>query len=341
MTKVALHGAGMISMVHAASVKFLGYELTGVASRTSARAEKVASMFDSRATTYEALPEDADIVVVSTPPNRHMADAIRMINAGAAVLLEKPMCRTMYEADRIVDTAAAHGGRFAYGENLAYAPVIQMMLGLAPRVGRLTDLEVRALQGLPNWGAFTSDDWGGGALFDLGVHPLAVAMMLAAASGEGPVVAVSCTLRGSDRHRSDEHAEVRLHFGSGFTAKVVSSWQAGPEPMWDAQLAGHNGVLRAEIFPSPTLEHNGAPVQLPAPTGAMPLLEQLGFAAQLEALVEAVRARREPLMNAAFGREVLQIVLTAYTSAGRQGARVPLPYAGAIDRTPLQLWHGD
>jgi hypothetical protein len=46
-------------------------------------------------------------------------------------------------------------------------------------------------------------------------------------------------------------------------------------------------------------------------------------------------------MSAAFGREVLQVVLGAYTSAGRSGATVPMPFTGARDRTPLQLWRGE
>jgi predicted dehydrogenase len=173
---VALDGAGMIAMAHAASARHLGMDLTAVASRTSARAEKIAGTFGSVATTYDWLPGGADIVVVATPPQCHAEDTIRLLDAGAAVLVEKPLCRTLEEADRMVEAAARHGGRLLYCENLAYAPVITTMVALAGRVGTPTDLEVRSLQGLPTWGAFTTDEWGGGALFDLGVHPLALAM---------------------------------------------------------------------------------------------------------------------------------------------------------------------
>ena len=72
----------------------------------------------------------------------------------------------------------------------------------------------------------------------------------------------------------------------------------------------------------------------------MPLLEQLGYAAQLRALVDDVNAEREPMMSAAFGREVLQVVLAGYESAGLGGELVSLPFSGPRDRTPLQLWRG-
>jgi myo-inositol 2-dehydrogenase / D-chiro-inositol 1-dehydrogenase len=338
--KVALHGAGMIAVAHGAATKFLGYELTAVASRSEATAQRVADQFGATAVTYDELPGDADVVVVATPPQCHADDAVRFLEAGVAVLLEKPLCRTLDEADRIVDAAARHGGRLLYAENLAYAPVVQKMVSNAALVGTPTHLEVRSLQGLPGWGAFTTDEWGGGALFDLGVHPLGVAMMLANAAGLGRVTGVTASLRGGDGHGSDEHADVSLHFGNGFTARVVSSWQAGPEPMWDAQLAGDRGVLRAELLPAPRLEYNGDEVALPRATAPMPLLEQLGYAAQLRALVDDVNAEREPMMSAAFGREVLQVVLAGYESAGLGGELVSLPFSGPRDRTPLQLWRG-
>ncbi len=339
-TRVALQGAGMIAMAHAASAKFLGYDLVGVASRTAARAEQTAATFGTTSLTYEALPAGANVVAVSTPPQCHADDAIRMLEAGVAVLLEKPLCRTLDEADRIVTAAAAHGGKLLYAENLAYAPVVQRMVALAPRVGRATHLEVRSLQGLPTWGAFTTDEWGGGALFDLGVHPLAVAMLLANAVGEGRVVGVEAQLRGGAGHGSDEHAEVTLHFRSGFAAHVVSSWQAGPESMWDAQLAGEQGVVRADLQPEQRLEWNGDEVALPAATVTPGILETAGYVAQLRALVDDVARGVEPVMSAAFGREVLQVVLAGYTSAGRKGEQIPLPFTGPRDRTPLELWRG-
>ena len=338
MTNIALCGAGWISMAHAAAARQLGYPLVAVASRTVERAQQIADTFNTTAVTYDQLPDTAQVVVVATPPQCHAADSIRLLDAGAAVLLEKPLCRTMHEADQLVAAAARHGGRLLYGENLAYAPVIQRMIALVPRIGALTHLEVRSLQGLPTWGDFTSDEWGGGALFDLGVHPLAVALLLANAAGEGRPVAVSAGLRGGEGHGSDEHAEVTLRYRSGLTASVVASWQAGPEPLWDAQVAGQEGVLRADIIPTQVLELNGDEVALPEFNGPIPALDQLGYAAQLSALVDDIAVGREPVMSAAFGREVLQVVLAAYLSAGRRGDEVELPFTGPSDLTPLQLW---
>lgn len=335
---LALCGAGMISGAHAAAARLAGIRVVAVASRTAERARTMAEGLGAATVEYADLPAGADIVVVATPPAQHAGDALRLLQAGAAVLLEKPLCRTLDEADRLVAAADANHGRLLYAENLAYAPLVQRLISLTPKVGPLTHVEVRSLQGLPGWGAFTTDEWGGGALFDLGVHPLAVAMLVCGAAGLGRPTAVAATLRGGEGHGSDEHAEVTLHYGGGHTATVVASWQAGPEPTWDVQVAGEHGVLRAELLPVQRLEYNGDEVALPTTASEVPVLEDLGYLPQLRAFVADLDAGRPPVMDGRFGREVLQVVMAAYTSAGRAGAPQPLPFTGPRDRTPLELW---
>jgi predicted dehydrogenase len=341
----------MISRAHAAASRLARMPVVAVASRSHERAAERAAEFGARAVTYDELvaelrtrgAEDAiaaDIVVVSTPPGCHAADAIRLLEAGAAVLLEKPLCRTLEEADRIVAAARAHGNRLLYGENLAYSPVVQHLLAHTGELGPLTHLEVRSLQGLPTWGDFTSDEWGGGALFDLGVHPLAVALLCANAGGAGVPRGVRARLEGGDGHRTDEHAEVFLDYGDALTARVEASWRNEGPGVWDAQLASESGVLRAEVMPTPSLERNGEPIRLPPPTADIPVIETGGYLGQLLALANDVAHDEVPLMNADFGRLVLDVVCAAYRSAGRDGAREALPFEGPRDRTPLELWRG-
>lgn len=334
----------MISRAHGAAAVFSGLEIVAVASRSPERAAERAAEYGALAVSYDDLLSgrvQADVVVVATPPQCHADDVLRLLDTGAAVLIEKPLCRTLAEADAIVEAAARHGERLLYGENLAYAPSVQQLLTRVPDLGPLTHLEVRSLQGLPTWGEFTSDEWGGGALFDLGVHPLSVALLCANASGAGMPVSVSAELRGGQGHRSDEHAEVRLHYRAGLVATVISSWQAGPEARWDAQLASVSGVLRAELIPTPSLEFNGDTIDLPVVTAPLPAIEQFGYLAQLQSLVTDVARGETPMMSADFGRRVLEVVCAAYSSAGQGGELVSVPFAGPRDRTPLQLWRGE
>jgi predicted dehydrogenase len=330
----------MISGAHGAAARLLNMPVVAVASRTAARAAERAQQLQSVAVTYDQLPAGAKIVVVSTPPQLHAADALRLLEAGAAVVLEKPLCTTLADADALVAAAAANHQRVLYAENLAYAPAVSTMLGMVSGIGPLNHLEIRTLQALPTWGDFTSDAWGGGALFDLGVHPLAIAVLSGAAGGAGPVVSASCKLRGGEGHNSDEHAEVSLTFRSGLVGHVVSSWAYGPEQVWDAQLSSETAVLRIEFWPQPTLEHNGEPVHLPRSALALPFIEQLGYFGQLKAFEADLADSATPFMDVAFGRLILDIVCAAYQSARHDGRAESVPFTGDRTKTPLQLWHG-
>src|SRR5262249_6191148 len=158
----------------------------------------------------------------------------------------------------------------------------------AATIGPLTHLEVRSMQGLPTWGDFTSDEWGGGALFDLGVHPLAVAALAAGASGAGAGTSVRASLRGGTGHHSDEDAGVERTFASGLVGHVVSSWQSGPGQTWDAQLSSATDVLRVDFWPRPTLEHNGEPVMMMPSMLPLPFIEELGYLDQLRSFSDDI-----------------------------------------------------
>lgn len=335
---VALCGAGIIAGAHATAAASLGVEVSAVASRTPERASTLVARVGGRVVRYSDLPAGADIVVVETPPQCHHRDVLQALRAGAAVVVEKPLCTTLEQADEIVALAEASRDRLLYAENLAYAPVVGEFVRRVRALGTLTHLEVRALNPLPNRGGFTDDDWGGGALFDLGVHPLAVAV-LAAAPALPRLVQARLEGSRSGRHGTDELAEVVVQFDNGLRARVISSYRGGDTPQWDAQAASETGVVRAELLPQPHLEVNGTEVAIPSPTGKVPALEHYGYRGEWAAFLQNLASGTRPVMDAAFGRMMLDIVCAAYTSA-RTGAPEATPFTGPRDRTPLQLWRG-
>lgn len=335
---VALCGAGTASFAHLAAARHLGLPVVAVASRSPERARERAEQVGARAISYAELPAGADAVVVTTPPAQHASDVLRVLGAGAGVLVETPLCRTLAEADSIVAAAERPGARLLYGEHLAFAPVVHELLRRTPALGELTHLEVRALQPRPTWGDHTSEGWGGGVLFDLGVHPLALAVLAARVAGAGEVSGVSAVLRSGPGHGTDDTAEVLVSFSGGLTGRVVAHWHGSGPPVWDAQLASTTGVLRAELVPDPELTHDGVSVPLPRSATSPALIESYGYLGQLRTLVDDLAAGRRPFVDARFGRLVLEIVCAAYRSAGRGGVQVPLPFDGPRDLTPIELW---
>lgn len=334
---LAFAGAGWIATVHGLAVDHVpGLAITKVASRDQARAAQAAARLHADAVTYDDLPAGADGVVICTPPERHADQTLAAVAAGAGVLVEKPLCTTLAQADALVE-AEAGGARIAYAENLVHAPAVRAALAHTAQLDGIEVLEVRALQPRPTWGDFLTEAWGGGVLFDLGVHPLAVALLMAAPARP---VELRAVLEGADDHPVDEHADVTIRFDSELYARVIASWRE-PNPTWDAQVSSPDGVVHLELVPAVRLERNGVEVRLPPiPDGVPVQLEEMGYLAQIEAFATDLSERRMPEMGAAFGRSVLDVVCAAYLSAGRGSAWVDLPYAGPRDRTPLELWRG-
>ena len=338
MTALAFAGAGWVTAVHGLAVDALdSVHVVHVASRRGVSAGRRAEQTGAIVCEYTDLPGGADAVVVATPPAWHRQEAERAVDGGAAALVETPLAATLADADAIV--ALAERGLVAYGENLAYAPGVAEAVGACRRVGSLTYLEVRFAQGRPDWGRHRLEpEWGGGAFFDLGVHAVAVALLLAAPAR---AVAVEAVLSAGDDLEIDDDATATIEFDTGLRAEVRASWRAAA-PTWDAQAASAIGATRLELVPTPSVTLNGVEMPLPPPglSVGSPQLHHLGYVGQLAALAADVDARRKPRMTPQFGRHVLDIVCAAYRSA-RTGEPEALPFTGPRDRTPHELWTAD
>src|SRR5690606_30956777 len=227
-------------------------------------------------------------------------------------------------------------GQVAYAENLALSPAVAEAVDACRRIGTLTHLEVRFAQGRPPGGPDrTAPAWGGGAAFDLGVHALAVAVLMAAPAR---VVAVEADLGTPDDLEVDDDAALTLHFDTGLRALVRASCAVGA-PVWEAQAASPTSAVRLELVPSPSVELNGRALRLPPPPGGLltDQLHHLGYLPQLEALAADARTGRAPAVGPAFGRLLLEIECAAHTAA-RTGEAEAVPFSGPRDRTPRQLW---
>ena len=334
---LAFAGAGWIAAVHGYAVEHVdGVRISQVASRDPKRAAEAARRVGAEPCTYADLPAGADGVVVCTPPAQHAEQALAALAAGAGVLVEKPLCTTLELADRLVEAAAS--GQLAYAENLAHSPAVLLARTHVATLDAVDLIEVRSLQGRPTWGDFLTEGWGGGVLFDLGPHPIAVALLLAAPARP---VEVRARLRGADDHPVDEHAEVTMQLDTGGQIRVVASWAHAGTPVWDAQVSSPDGVVRLELVPTILLERNGVEVRLPAaPEGIPAQLSDLGYLGQVQSFATDLAEGRTPALGAAFGRTVLDVTCAAYASAADDGAWVPLPFEGPRDATPLELWRG-
>lgn len=294
-------------------------------------------MVNSDVLTYSELPVAGELVVIATPPSQHHELARRMIAAGNPVLIEKPLCATLAEADDLIAAATASGSVVGYAENLLFAPIVEAARQRIGQLGPLRHLSLRCDQPPPAWGHFLEPLAAGGVLFDLGAHPVALA--LAFLSPAEPI-SVTAALSSTRLDGADDDAELALTFPGGLVVQVHCSWTAA-EPSWTIQAASDTGTVVVELMPELRLEHNGVEIELPATSDDQPELRlvEFGYVAQLNGILDVTQGRGGNLCPLGFAREVLSVTCAAYASAAAD-APVDLPWRGPRDRTPLQLWRG-
>ena len=155
---VAVVGAGAFGRNHARVYHELqkrgdAFELVAIVDSDAARADAIAAQFGARA--YRSLPEMLDTVrvdaaSVAVPTVQHCAVAKALLQAGAHVLIEKPLASTLEEADDLI-RAAREAGRIAQVGHLErFNPAVRATVPLVTQpmffeVHRLSASSPRAL----------------------------------------------------------------------------------------------------------------------------------------------------------------------------------------------------
>jgi len=126
--KVAIIGSGLQCRRRAPVVKeWPGAELAVLARTHLDRASQMARQMDCAASddwrSVVGRPE-VDIVLVCTPPHIHAEISIAALRAGKHVLCEKPLCRTVAEAEEMLGAAAESGRVLKCGFNHRHHPAV-------------------------------------------------------------------------------------------------------------------------------------------------------------------------------------------------------------------------
>jgi predicted dehydrogenase len=182
---VGILGAGTIGEKHAAAIRAAGARVRWVVDVDFSRAERLAATCRAEAAdSPERLWEDSsvDAVVVATPNRWHAELAIQAMQSGKDVLLEKPMALAADECRAINASARATGRVLQIGFTHRYTSVGRLAKKLARegRCGRIYHSYARLClrRGVPGLGRWftTREIAGGGALIDVGVHLIDLAL---------------------------------------------------------------------------------------------------------------------------------------------------------------------
>ena len=178
--RIAVLGCGYWGSNHIRTLKSLG-ALHSVSDVNPARAEGFASEQECLAIEPEELfaREDIDAVVMALPPQFHTENAIKAVESGKDVLVEKPIALTVADAEKSVQAAQANGRIFMVGHVLRFHPAFER-LKLLIDDGELGEIRYIHSHRLGLGKFHTEND----ALWDLAPHDLS---MILAITGTEPL----------------------------------------------------------------------------------------------------------------------------------------------------------
>ena len=245
--RVGLLGYGAIGHEHSAAVRATdGLELAAVCDPNPDRldaAQLVAPDIARFADGAALLEADVDLVIVSTPPDSHADWAVRVLTSGRSVVVEKPFCLTVGEADEMIGLAADQGLGLAVYQNRRWDPDY-LALRTAIRSGVIGDVfhyeSFVGGFGHPCNYWHSDESVSGGAIYDWGSHYLDWMLDLFPQQVTH-VTAATHKRRWHDVTNAD-HSRVTVRFADGVEGEFVhSDLAAALKPKW--YVLGTEGAI--------------------------------------------------------------------------------------------------
>ncbi len=257
-------GPGAIARKFAAGLKAVrDAELIAVGSRSLERANTFADVFNipHRHGNYRDLVNnpDVDVIYVATPHPFHKECAILCLEAGKAVLCEKPLTVDAKQAEEMIACAREHNQFLMEAMWTRFIPVmVKVREWLAdgaigePRLLTADHGSRKVISTETLEGRHFNPELGGGGLLDVGVYTIALAYMVLGAPSK------ITGLAHLGQTNVDEQAAILLGYDSGQIANLFCAIMTNTSK--EARIIGTKGSIHIPQFweaTSATLEVNG------------------------------------------------------------------------------------
>lgn len=354
---IGLIGSGFVADIHAHCIKHFvrNAEVRAVASPTPGKAAQLATKYGiSHAfEDYRRLLElkEVDLVLVAVPNDLHAEVTVNAARAGKHVICEKPLCRTLEEADLMIETCRSQGVHLFYAEELLFAPKYVRAKQLAVDEKALGDVFL-VKQWEEHSGPHSPWFWdvrrsGGGVLLDMGCHSIELARWVFGKPNVRSVTAILGTYVHTGRTQGEDHSICIVEYEGGRLGVAENSW-AKPGGVDDrCEIYGSKGHTRADLLRGSSLltyseVGYGYAVEKAETTRGwtFTMFEEAwnyGFPQEIQHFVNCVLGQEKPIETGEDGREVLKIIYAAYQSAG-EGRKITWPYDPPKVEKPIDLW---
>ncbi len=306
--RAAVIGVGHLGRYHAEKYAACqGVQLAGVADTNEARAREIAARHGCRAVRdYRELLPAVDLVSVAVPTDAHYAVASACLAAGLHVLVEKPIARTLEEADALVALAGARGSRLAVGHLERFNPAFAALRAMLPEP---LYVETERLSAFKERGADVD------VVADLMIHDIDLVLAMARAD----IVSVSAC---GCKALTDlvDLASVRIEFANGMVANLSAS-RVSQTPVRKLR------AFSSDRYVSADLQNTRLRVVRRAESGELVQDERVfqdadALRGVVESFVAAVRENRAAAVSGTDGRRALALAIEVRRLIDERQARI-------------------
>lgn len=341
--KVGIIGAGSISEMHFGSYKNNSdVEIYAVCDLNEQRAQEKAEKYGAEKyyTNYEdllGLPE-IEAVSICTWNNSHAKIAIAALNAGKHVLVEKPLCKTVEEANKVEKAVQESNGKTLqvgfvrrFGTN---TQVLKKFIDSGD-LGEIYYAKASCIRALGNPGGWFSDKErsGGGPLIDLGVHVIDLCWYL---MGKPKVKSISGNTYNKLGNRSnienksfykaadydpdnntvEDLANALIRFENGASLMVdVSFTLHAKEESINVNVFGDKGGAEIEPQLKIITEKNDTILNSTPQIDALSFDFNKGFQKEVDHFITCVQGDTETISPVQDGVEIMKILCGIYESS--------------------------
>ena len=306
MLRTAVIGVGSLGRQHARIHATLAAEGTSqfvaVCELNEETARSTSSERETEWTTdWRELIGRIDAASVAVPTEAHCEIACGLLEAGIHVLVEKPISRTLEEADRMIQAAQRGNAILQVGHLERFNPA---MLALRPHVRKPVYFEIHRV------GQFTARSLDIDVVLDLMIHDLDIVQWLV---GEDVEVTNIHAVGIAILTNKVDAANARLEFSSGAVANITAS-RVGTEKIRKMRFFQPHDYIAIDYATKRASVSSLAP---PAASGSWPgvhvqhldIIDIEPLRAEIVSFLESVRDGAPPAISGLEGRNALSLAL--------------------------------
>ena len=305
-------GVGSLGQHHARIYASLaGAELAGVYDSSTSRAAEIAAKHGCRVfKSVEELGAGCDAVSVVVPTDLHAVVALPLLARGCHLLIEKPLCASLEEAERVLAAAQAKSCVVQVGHVEHFNPVMAFLEKEASRpqyitAERLGTYQVRGTEV--------------GVVLDLMIHDIGIVLALV----KSPIAKID-SVGINVLSKTEDIANARIQFENGCVANLSASrmslkkareiriFQDNAYLSLDFMNQSGHLVRKSDIIAYGLKMKVGlvkAGDTSSVPVHEIPIEKGEPLALELAHFVESVSRLRQPKVGAALGKSALEVAI--------------------------------